>query len=187
MGFGGFCRVLLLLLFSGLRAVGWFCRVSLLLLFSGLREVGSWALVCSGLCGLGSFNRGLLFFPRSGFEKLYRVWVRSFAGFWGVLPGFGGFCFCNLIFGSEGGLVFGWAGLCWAGRFFFLLWNLILASWGRLPGFAFCFCRFGWAGLPLGLAGLGSPHARFRENSKRMKMQYEAKLTPFLFILLLRV
>ena len=84
--------------------------------------------------------------------------LRNCIGFGsGVLGSFGGFCFCfcNLIFGSGGGLVFGWAGLCWAGRFFFLLWNLILASWGRLAGFAFCFCRFGWAGLGWAAAGLG--------------------------------
>ena len=109
-----------------------------------------------------------------GFGGFCRV-LGGFAGFWGVLGGFafafvfwavgsggvlgGGFCFCfcfcNLIFGSGGGLVFGWAGLCWAGRFFFLLWNLILASWGRLAGFAFCFCRSGWAGLGWAAAGLG--------------------------------
>ena len=59
-------------------------------------------------------------------------------------------------------------------------WRVLLFASAVLAG-------LGWAGLPLGLAGLGSPHARFRENSKRMKMQYEAKLTQFLFILLLRV
>ena len=107
----------------------------------------------------------------------------------GVLGGFGGFCFCfcNLIFGSGGGLVFGWAVLGWAVFLFALEFDFGIL--GTAGGFCFLLLpfRLGWAGLPLGLAGLGSPHARFRETSKRMKMQYEAKLTQFLFILLLRV
>ena len=78
---------------------------------------------------------------------LYRVWVRSFGGFWGVLLLLLQFDFW--IWRRAGF----WLG--WAGRFFFLLWNLILASWGRLAGFAFCFCRFGWAGLGWAAAGLG--------------------------------
>ena len=63
----------------------------------------------------------------------FRVY-RNCMGFGsGVLPGFAGFCFCfcKLIFGSGGGLVLGWVGL---GGFSFLLWNLILESWGRLAG-----------------------------------------------------
>ena len=70
------------------------------------------------------------------------------------------------------------------------------------------FCFFGWfwnrdwaglgcggwgwagagagAGLGLGRLGLGSAHT-FNENSKLMKMSFEAKFTQFLFILLLRV
>ena len=87
----------------------------------------------------------------------------GFAGFWGVFGGFA-FAFANLIFGSGGGLVFGWAMLGWA--VFLLLWIL-----GTAGGFCFLLLPFvaglGSAGLPLGLAGLGSPHARFRENSKR--------------------
>ena len=82
----------------------------------------------------------------------------------------------------------GCAGL---GGFSFLLRNLIFGILGTAAGFCFLLLPFwlGWAGLGCRWAwlGLGSPHARFRENSKRMKMQYEAKLTQFLFILLLRV
>ena len=151
-GFAGFCRVLLLLLFSGLRAVGWFCRVLLLLLFSGLREVGSWALVCSGLCGLGSFNRGLLFFPRSGFEKLYRVWVRSFAGFWGVLLLLLQFDFW--IWGRAG-FWLGWAVLGWAVFLFALEFDFGIL--GTAAGFCFLLLPFwlGWAGLGCRWAWLG--------------------------------
>ena len=90
--------------------------------------------------------------PPPGWEGLGFKVYRNCIGFGsGVLGGFGGFCFCfcNLIFGSGGGLV------------------------------------FGWAGLPLGLAGLSS--RTFKGNSKLMKMQFEAKLTQFLFILLLKV
>ena len=101
-----------------------------------------WAGLPLGLAGLGS--------PHARFRENSKRMKMQYEGF-------GGFCFCscNLIFGSGGGLVFGWAGLCWAGRFFFSLWNLILASWGRLAGFAFCFCRFGWAGLGCRWAWLG--------------------------------
>ena len=84
--------------------------------------MGSRALVCSGLgSGLERVFWGvllLLCFCRFGLAGLgWAGLPLGLAGlgpeFWGVLPGFGGFCFCfcNLIFGSGGGLVFGWAGL----------------------------------------------------------------------------
>ena len=115
---------------------------------------------------------------------MYRVWVRSFAGFWGVLLLLLQFDFW--IWGRAG-FWLGWAVLGWAVFLFALEFDFGIL--GTAGGFCFLLLPFwlGWAGLPLGLAGLGSPHARFRENSKRMKMQYEAKLTQFLFILLLRV
>ena len=68
-------------------------------------------------------------------------------GFWGVLLLLWQFDFW--IWGRAGF----WLG--WAGRFFFLLWNLILESWGRLAGFAFLLLLFGWAGLGWAAAGLG--------------------------------
>ena len=79
------------------------------------------------------------------------------------------------------------AGLGWAVFLFALEFDFGIL--GTAGGFCFFASAFwlGWAGLGCRWAWLGSPHARFRENSKRMKMQYEAKLTQFLFILLLRV
>ena len=75
------------------------------------------------------------------------------------------------------------AGLGWAVFLFALEFDFGIL--GTAGGFCFLLLLFGWAGLPLGLAGLSS--RTFKENSKRMEMQYEAKLTQFLFILLLRV
>ena len=113
---------------------------------------------CCFVGGLEGFRGGVCRSTDATPHLVYRNCIGFGSGvLGGFAGGFGGFCFCfcNLIFGSGGGLVFGWAGLCWAGRFFFLLWNLILASWGRLAGFAFCFCRFSWAGLGWAAAGLG--------------------------------
>ena len=75
--------------------------------------------------------------------------------FWGVLPGFGGFCFCfcNLIFESGGGLVFGWAGLGWAVFLFALEFDFGIL--GTAGGFCFLLLLFGWAGLGWAAAGLG--------------------------------
>ena len=102
--------------------------------------MGSRALVCSGL-GSGLERVMLQKQTHKAFWSV-RVYSNCIGFGSGVLPGFGGFCFCfcNLIFGSGG-------------RFFFLLWNLILESWGRLAGFAFCFCFL--AGLGWAAAGLG--------------------------------
>ena len=77
------------------------------------------------------------------------------------------------------------AGLGWAGFLFALEFDFGIL--GTAGGFCFLLLLFGLAGLglPLGLAGLSS--RTFKENSTRMEIQYEAKLTQFLFILLLRV
>ena len=54
-----------------------------------------------------------------------------------------------------------------------------------MPGFAFAFAFLAWTGLLGCWAGLSL--RTFKENSKLLKLQVEAKFTQFLFILFLRV
>ena len=140
-------------------------------------------------------------------KKLYRVWVRSFGGFWVALPGFA-FAFGFQAVGSgRARVALGSAGLGWAaaGAVFaqqklyrvsvrsfavfaglcFLLLQSDFWIWGTAGGFCFLLVLFGWAGL--GCRWVVFAHVEGKFETIEEAVQFEAKFTQFLFILLLRV